>query len=445
MVDLSMRKGKQSRYKMSLFGKKQKPQEVATLGDVTLMLQNVSSNEYKRYLRTDNMGQKLLNLKAKKAFYKGEPLSGAAIDKTASMMTDKWFEMDDPTRGNSMDNTLNEQLVQEHRRLKLPANFEWLIKQAMAFGNGYLEIVPEIGDTPTRESFMNLQGIDHFEKIDSEHMQEYIIREKGGTYFFVEQRPNGEELYHHESRVLHMPWFEVGSDPIGFGVYDRCFRSIFQKIKMDWAVGQVIYRYGKPFLVLKTTGGGKKDLEKAYKILQKLNPNTGFAGTEKHEFDILNPSGIDPDNFAKYYYINNAAACEMPMFEFMGAQRGQVTGGEVDLGGWYNILASKQKSKLSPLIYKINNILLDGLWKDEVYWNPIHVDLKKQAEIDKIRIESVKLIYNDAGLCLDTEGRQLLRDWGIPIQKDDKDYLGEKEEEPELPEGFNPYEEEEDE
>ncbi|MCK5018140.1 MAG: DUF1073 domain-containing protein [Candidatus Peribacteraceae bacterium] len=434
--------------KKPILNRKGKLQELCTLGDITLALQRVSGNEYKRYLRTDKMGQRLLSLKAKAAFNKGEPLSGAAIEKTASMMTDKWMEMDDPTRGQSMNDAVNEQLVQDHRRLKLPQNFDWLIKQAMIFGNGWLEIIPEIGDTEPTEPLMNLQGISHFEKVDSEHMAEYVKPDKRskGTFFFIEQRPDGQEVLHHESRVLHLPWFQIGSDPLGFGIYDRSFRSMIQKIKMDWAVGQVIYRYGKPFLVLKTTGGGKKDVLQALKLIKNLNPNTGFAGTEKHTFEILNPTAIDPKPFAEYYYINSAAACEMPMFEFMGAQRGQVTGGEVDLGGWYNLLASKQNIKLSPLIYQINNILLDDLWEDEVYWNPMHVDQKRQAEIDKLNAETVKLIYNDGGLCTDVEGRQLLRDYGISIPKDDSDFLGEKEEkeeEPKLPEGFEPYDEEE--
>jgi len=426
---------------MAILNRK-KETHVCTLGDIEVMLQKVNVNEYKRYLYTDKMGRKLLSLNAKSAFYRGEPLSSAAIDKTASMMVDKWFEMDDPTRGNSMDENTNEFLVQEHRRLKLPAELEWIIRQSQIFGNGFLEIVPEYGDTDTEIPLVNLQGIDHLARVDSQFIAEYVIPEKKGTYYYVENRPNGERILHHESRMIHLPWFVLGSDPIGFGVYDKCFRSMIQKIKMDWAIGQVIYRYGKPFLILKTTGGTKKDVEKALKLIKKLNPNTGFAGTEKHEFDMLNPSAIDPDNFAKYYYINQAASCEMPMFEFMGAQRGQVTGGEVDLGGWYNLLGAKQKSKISPLVVKINDILLDGQWMDEIYWNPIHVDEKRQAEIDKIRSETVKLIYNDAGLITDLEGRQLIRDYGIPIPKDDDEFLGEKEEEQEIeyPEGFEEYE-----
>lgn len=434
---------------MPIFKNKNEEVTLGKIGDITVLLQNKSVNDYKRYLRTDKMGRKLLSLKAKGAFYKGEPLSSAAIDKTASMMTDKWMEMDDPTRGKSMSDTLNEQLVQEHRRLKLPQNFEWLIRQAMTFGNGWLEIIPEIGDTPTTEPLINLQGIQKFEKIDSEFMTEYVLPDKAnpGTFFFVEMRPNGEEILHHESRMLHMPWFQMGSDPIGFGIYDKSFRSMIQKIKMDWAVGQVIYRYGKPFIVINIEGGGKKDIKQGMELVKKLNPDTGFVGTEKHKFDILNPEAVDPDNFAKYYYINMAAACEMPMFEFMGAQRGQVTGGEVDLGGWYNLLAAKQNNKLSPLIYQINNILLDNLWVDEVYWNPMHVDQKRQAELDKLRAETVNVIYNISGLATDIESRQLLRDYGIPLPKQDDDFLGEKEdeeeEEPELPEGFEPYDKEE--
>jgi hypothetical protein len=240
--------------------------------------------------------------------------------------------------------------------------------------------------------------------------------------------------------MLHLPWFTSGNSVMGFGVYDKLIKTMLQKTKLDWSVGEVLYRFGKPFVVLKTTGASKKELKKAYQILRNLNPTSGFAGTERHEFDILNPSAVDPDNFAKYYYINLASACEMPFMALIGAQKGSVTGSESDLRDWYSLLAAKQKLKLSPIIHKLNDYFLGGGWNDEVFWNPIFVDEKSDSEIFKLKAETLKVLYNDAGLVTDVEARQIARNWGFSIPKDDDEYLSQVE--PELPDDFEPYDEE---
>ena len=76
----------------------------------------------------------------------------------------------------------------------------------------------------------------------------------------------------------------MGSDPIGFGIYDRCFRSMIQKIKMDWAIGQIIYRHGRPFLILTTTNGSKKDVLDGLKLIKKLNRTKRGNRTKKALF-----------------------------------------------------------------------------------------------------------------------------------------------------------------
>jgi hypothetical protein len=83
-----------------------------------------------------------------------------------------------------------------------------------------------------------------------------------------------------------------------------------------------------------------------------------------------------------------------------------------------------------------------GVWQDEIFWNPIFVDEKSDSEIFKVKADTLKVLYNDAGLVTDVEARQIARNWGFSIPEDDTEYLNDVE--PVLPEDFEPYEEEDD-
>ena len=70
---------------MSVFSSHKEPKTFATIGDIELALQSVSTNEYNKYLYYGKQGRRLMTLQSKAAFYKGEPLSGSAIEKTAAV------------------------------------------------------------------------------------------------------------------------------------------------------------------------------------------------------------------------------------------------------------------------------------------------------------------------------------------------------------------------
>ncbi|MCX6672076.1 MAG: hypothetical protein NTX92_09180, partial [Euryarchaeota archaeon] len=162
-----------------------------------------------------------------------------------------------------------------------------------------------------------------------------------------------------------------------------------------------------------------------------INPRTHFAGTDRHTFEMLNPSVVDPDPFARFYHFNLAAACEMPQMEFLGAQSGALTGSEVDKVGWIANLKAKQDNKFTDPIHTINNFFLKGTWHDEIFWNDILIDEKSKAEIMKIQADTVKVLYYDASLMTDIEARQLCRDIGVEFPENDDEFIAEEAAKPE--------------
>lgn len=395
---------------------------IADLGDIALALERSSTPRYVRQEQSFLDGSRsFLKNKTKELFYQREPLVSAAINKTASKLFFNWFEMDSPKQGRTMKEQIRDDLVQFHTEIELPSKLERLARDAMVFGNGWFELIPANGENNTEAPVIPEQGLVDVQIAEPLYFTNTVewINKKTGEFYYVQWMPNGEKIRWHHTRLIHVPWHTLGTSLFGIGIYERAYRSMIAKLNLDWAIGEIIYRFGKPFIVLKTTGATKKEIQKAYQILQKLNPRTGFAGTERHEFNILNPSAVDPNPFTEFYYINCAAAVEMPVMVFKGTQKGAVTGSEVDLSDWYSTLASKQRTMFTPVINRINNQYLQGKWRDAVFWNPIFVDEKNESEIFKRKAETIEILFAKAGIITEVEARQIARDWGFPIPDDD--------------------------
>ncbi|GAH10724.1 unnamed protein product, partial [marine sediment metagenome] len=212
-------------------------------------------------------------------------------------------------------------------------------------------------------------GLKTVEMLDPLFIQPTVewIDQKNMEFLYTHRDKRGGEFKLHNSRVIHIPWAKLGTMMFGRGVIEIGIRTMLAKIGLDWALGEVMYRYGKPFVVINIEEASKKELKKAYEILQNLNPNTGFAGTERHKFQMMNPQAINPEPFVKFYHINQARALEMPYMVFIGVQKGQVSGSEVDFSDWYQTLHSKQEIKFSAPIHTINNFFLKGNWDGEIF------------------------------------------------------------------------------
>ena len=425
---------------MALFKKTEKEVKVGQLGEVGILVQNMSNQvtataDTTTFSQDARVMRQFLTNQMKETIYFFEPLTYSGINKTASRMLSNWFILDTEKQGESIDESLNEDLEDFYKKIKLKSKLMRVCVDSMVYGNGFLELVAGNGVQERNTPILPQSGLKDVVIADPLFIQPRVewINQSTNEFYYIEVTQNGATNKIHSSRLIHIPWATLGTMRFGRGVIEIAIRSLLAKMNMDWALGEVIYRHGKPFIVLKTTGAGAKELEKAYKVLQNINPRTHFAGTDRHEFQMLNPSVVDPDPFAMFYYHNLAAACEMPQMEFLGAQSGQLTGSEVDKIGWYASLKAKQESKFTDVIHTINNQYLKGNWHDEVFWNEIYIDEKSQAEIHKIMADMVKVLYYDSSIMTDIEARQLCRDMGIPFPDNDDEFIAEEDAKPEPP------------
>lgn len=434
---------------MAWYNNTKKEVKVGQLGEVGVLIQNMQNQvnttaDTTTFSQDTRVMRQFLTNQMKETIYFFEPLTYSGINKTANRMISNWFTLDTEKQGESIDESLDEELQDFYKKIKLKSKLMRVCVDSMVYGNGFLELVAGNGIQERNTPLPPQSGLKDVVIADPLFIQPRVewINQTANEFFYIEVTQNGATNKIHNSRLIHIPWATLGTMRFGRGVIEIAIRSLLAKMNMDWALGEVIYRHGKPFIVLKTTGAGAKELEKAYKVLQNINPRTHFAGTDRHEFQMLNPSVVDPDPFAMFYYHNLAAACEMPQMEFLGAQSGQLTGSEVDKIGWYANLKAKQESKFTDVIHTINNQYLKGNWQDEVFWNDIYVDEKSQAEIHKIMADMVKVLYYDSSIMTDVEARQLCRDMGIPFPDNDDEFIAEeaaKPEPPMLPPGVNPF------
>lgn len=427
---------------MGLFRNKDKIEEFATIGDIHLALNRVSGSEANQYFDQHGRRKKtIMRPEDKEKIYFFETQIMSNINKTAAKMFKNWFYLDDPRGTKSLDEGIKEELESFYVEIDLKTKRIQQAIDAMIHGNGYLEYIPLLPSPDPAKPLTPNMGLKDVVTVDPAYILQKIepIKGKPNEWYYFEVQQDFSVRRIHNSRIDHVPWVKVGTMPFGRGVIEIGLRTFIEKMKMDWALGEIIYRFGKPFLVLKTTGATKREIPHALRLLQKLNPTTGFAGSEKHNFEILNPEAIDPEPFANFYYKNMAAALEMPLFEFIGAQRGQVTGGEIDLSGWHDILISKLEAKFTTGFNRINNLYLRGKWNGAVFYNDIYIDIKKQAEIEKLIAETVEILFNKAGVVQNDEIRQYLRNKGFDwvLEDNDESNLPEEPEEPEEPDEEN--------
>lgn len=388
---------------------------LATLGDVDLAMQRVDEDELlstKQKNRLDPIGRE--------AYHRSESMTSAGIEKTASKLVSSWFTMDDPRPGQTMNQKKNDLLMQMHNDLEIRNKLWSQVRAAMIHGNGYLEIIPERGFQDYSQPITPQMGLKDVVLMDSIFIEERVKKiDRMGNFWYLHRTRGTEPLRFHKTRVIQLSWFKTGTEFFGHGVYDKGLNTMIAKLRMDWAVGQVIYRHGRPIVVIKTTNGSKEDVKAAFKIIRKLNPKTGFAGTDKHEVQMLNPAPVNPTPFAEFYYHNQAAALEMPFLEFIGVVRGATTGGEIDYQGWHDLLETKRNLKLTPVINRINNQFLKGDWHEAIYWNPIAENKLENAQIDAARATMVQGLSQT--IITRQQAIQMLRDYGIPVPEGEFD------------------------
>lgn len=350
----------------------------------------------------------------KRDIYRIEPILFKGINKKARDLFSEWFDIDSPIDGVDVPENIEQKIKQFNREINLKQKLMQSYVHAQVYGNAYLELVTT-DNGEAREPLKKTAELVDVINIDPETITKIV--EKNGEHFFI-QTIGGIEHAIHESRIIHIKPYILGDDDFGLSVVEVAYIIAQSKLNTDKAAGEIPYRFSHPFPIINIDNAAQKEIDDAVKVLQKINPKTGFVGSDRYHFDMLNPDAIDLTPFANWFYINLAAALQMPLMILIGVQKGAVTGSEVDLREYYNDIKSIQETIYTPVLDRIYKQLIGDAWKYEIYWRPIYVNQKEESEIRLNHMKSLEILYLKCGIISDDEARQIAREWDIPIPED---------------------------
>jgi hypothetical protein len=188
----------------------------------------------------------------------------------------------------------------------------------------------------------------------------------------------------HPSRIQHFQPYSVRGDPdnLGMSVIEAAYINALSKMAGDRAAGDILEWYSKGFFVVNVDYGSLEELKETRKMLdaaQKARRNY-FVGSERSKFDIKSPQLVNVEPFYQQFYIEFAAALEMPLMILIGVQKGTVTGSSVDIIQYYDDVGAFQRLHVEP----VQRQLLDRVLATTAYdikWTPLYVDKQTEADL----------------------------------------------------------------
>lgn len=360
--------------------------------------------------------------------YRHDPLVFKGVNKKAKDVYREWFLIDDPNDDETIPEGIMDQLIEfeslpDSPRYGATLKDECIQKliHELVFGDSYLELVTDdrLGADQPIPSGAHLTDVVNLDpKTFSIVMDTKATSPTYGDVLWFVQKIGRDEVRFHPSRIVHGRLNRLGSSPYGLSVLEVAYNSALSKINSDVAYGEMIYRFGHGWPMLTIEGGTQKEVDEAWKLIKKLSPKSGFVGTEKHKLEINNPALMRPGEFNHHFYINLAAALEMPEMLLTGVQKGSVTGSEIDLSDYYKDIANIQE-KQNGFFYHLYKMLLgvdEFPWR--LFWNPIYVDEKTESDILLKRAQAVQIMYSDALVCSLEEARMIFNEGAIMLEPD---------------------------
>jgi hypothetical protein len=325
-----------------------------------------------------------------------------------------------------------------NRQSQIKTKLQLVGISADVYGSGFMEIIYEEPETntiempvPTNASPVNLKVLN----------SEYITEKKrkrgnDSTVYYIFHKYGTHELYMHPNRIIHVVKNKLPRNDFGISRILTAYNTIVAKMNSDKQYGEIVTRFGSgkiDALDKQANPTRKKQLEEGLKTFPDL-----IYHDDQYEFNMLNPTQIDPTNFHDIYTQNIAAALEMPQYILTGVQIGQVTGSEINLADYYKDVKNDQEGVFSPILINLYSRLLKANKSSfddyDVQWNEIYIDENAEAEILKLRTEAASLAMNSFVID-ENEFRDIMRNGITNLSGESVLEKGKKDEEPEEPPG----------
>jgi hypothetical protein len=220
----------------------------------------------------------------------------------------------------------------------------------------------------------------------------------------------------HPKRIQH---FQVNAlrehpDGLGISIIEPAYINALAKLAGDHAAGDILEWYSKGFFVLTIDFATPDDLRKAQDTLDaaKNARKNYFVGSERSHFDIKSPAIANIKQFYDNFYIEIAAALEMPSMVATGAQKGTVSGSGADLEEYNDDVFAFQDLLLdAPMLEMMRRVLKRS--DISLQWIPLYVNKQTEADIAMKRSQATASLYG-ARVLSRREAIRYLRDGELP-------------------------------
>lgn len=197
------------------------------------------------------------------------------------------------------------------------------------------------------------------------------------------EQPREVESVLHPTRVAHFQPYPIAGDPDGYGmsVIEAAYISVISKTVGDRSMGDIMAWAGQGFFTLNVENATEDELKRAKKYIEASLKarKTYFVGSEKAKWETHEPVVPNVDPFYKQFYIEIAAALEMPTMILMGVQKGTVSGSSVDIIQYYDDVHAFQEDHVEPVLLPLL-VGIVGRSDFHVSWTPLHVDKQTLAD-----------------------------------------------------------------
>jgi hypothetical protein len=287
------------------------------------------------------------------------------------------------------------------------------------YGDGFIEVTyfkdnnplylpPKDGLIPSGLNVINPENIKGMEKESKSGNRCFVYRSGSVT----------ENKYVHPDRLIHIREDFLPEQDFGISKINVLRNILKSKCNSDIASGEILAWFSHGIMTMKINDMTEEQQKRMLEYFKK-HPNY-FVFDEDYEFDIKNPSQINPDAFYKYFYTNIARGLEMPVNMISGEGSKSGEGGDVSLSDYYNDIENIRKIIYSPLIIDLYKQIVEShgkIWKYELEWNPIYVDELSEAKILQTRTYSATQLKNSA-IIDNSEARRMMCEGEIELDPD---------------------------
>lgn len=375
-----------------------------------------------------NLNQDIPNEELRKA-YKYEACTHKGINKQANDCFEGWFELaaavEEELSGDALDTFKNLE-----NRSDMKHEFIRMVKQAMIYGTGYLEVVYANDDADVSEE-PNGDRIEDLVLVDSDTIAPYVDPEVGsethGEVTHYIQRIQGDEVEIHPDRIIHFPWDRVGTAERGISAIQPIYHVVKSKILLDQLTGDIPESVVNQIISINIEGADDDELDEAWEDLKEVQNAYRFAGTEKHDFDVHDAgNGLDIDPFTEHTVQQIATGLGIPKTILLGAEAGAISTAQINLRDYYGDIKNIRK-RFEPVIRSIIDIEFDlqGIDEDyEIEWSELYTQDEKESEILLNKARAANQVTNPKPILDPDEVRDIFFDLEPREENEENEGIG---------------------